>query len=93
MKHHSSALYWAVLAAVGGAAAMYFLDPTQGRRRRAQVRDKAYSVAHHSAKSLNGTSRHLRNKARGLGAELRHLVPGMAHRDKAHHAASESVRG
>jgi gas vesicle protein len=48
-----------------GAAAMYFLDP-QGGRRRALVRDKAYSWANDAA---GKTARHLGNVAQGMAHE------------------------
>src|SRR5438067_41153 len=37
-----------------GAAAMFILDPAAGRRRRALVRDKAYSVAHRTGGAVGG---------------------------------------
>jgi hypothetical protein len=57
--------------AVAGAALMYFLDPDQGRRRRALVRDQLVSAAHATGDAADTTSRDLGNRARGLVADLR----------------------
>lgn len=54
-----------------GAAAMYFMDPDRGRRRRALVRDQ---VAHLSATLPSGvraTRRDLANRSRGLVASVK----------------------
>jgi uncharacterized membrane protein len=56
-----------------GALAMYFLDPQQGRRRRARTRDKAV----HAGKVLNEagkvTARDTAHRARGMWANTRKL--------------------
>ena len=53
---------------------MFFLDPSQGRRRRAIVRDKAYSTARETAEYAEKKGRHWSNKARGLAAETRKMA-------------------
>lgn len=54
-----------------GAAAMYFLDPVVGGRRRALVRDKGVA-ARHGLEDFAGTrARRAADKARGLVAETR----------------------
>lgn len=69
-----SRVTWIVSGAAIGAAAMYLLDPVQGKRRRALVRDKAYSSRVRMRKSLNAKSRDLANRAKGLQAEARHML-------------------
>jgi len=51
-----------------GATAMYLLDPRAGPRRRAIVRDKTLSSAHHYGIVRGKLLRHLRNKAEGVFA-------------------------
>src|SRR5215216_5482946 len=61
----------ALLGGVGlGAALMYSLDPDRGRRRRARVRDKVLSAAHRAPDAIGTTARDVRNRARGLAAEV-----------------------
>jgi hypothetical protein len=68
-----------LLAAVGvGAAAMYFLDPDRGRRRRHLVRDKLVRAARVTGETAVARSRDVANRARGLGAAARR---GLKHED------------
>jgi uncharacterized membrane protein len=57
-----------------GALAMFFLDPAQGRRRRARTRDQVV----HAAKVVNDaakvTARDARHRAQGAWAEAKHLL-------------------
>jgi hypothetical protein len=63
------------LAVLGiGAAAMYFLDPESGRRRRALLRDKVAHYRKEGRAYARGTSKDLRNRAHGLVAEARGMV-------------------
>lgn len=54
-----------------GATAMYIFDPQQGRRRRAQARDKVAHGAHLLGRWLNRQARDMGNRAIGRVAELR----------------------
>jgi hypothetical protein len=54
-----------------GAVLMYFSDPRLGRRRRAQVRDQATSIARDTSRYAGKTARHLRNRVRGIVHEAR----------------------
>jgi mRNA-degrading endonuclease toxin of MazEF toxin-antitoxin module len=58
-----------ISAVAAGAAAMYYLDPEQGKRRRALVRDKVVSVSHDAADVAQAKSRHVANRMKGLAAE------------------------
>src|SRR5690606_33530630 len=62
------------LGIILGALAMYLLDPSKGRRRRALVRDQIIHGAH-ELEGFGGnaasTARHLRNRARGAVIETR----------------------
>ena len=49
-----------------GAAVMYFLDPQGGRRRRALIRDRGYSLANQAEELAGKKARHLSNRAQGL---------------------------
>lgn len=56
-----------------GAGTMYFLDPGRGRRRRAMLRDKAVSMWCRTGDAIDTTGRNLRDRATGIGAEVRSL--------------------
>ena len=58
-------------AAAAGAGVMYLLDPAGGGRRRARVRDQLVRAAHRTGDAVDTTSRDVRNRARGVVAELR----------------------
>jgi hypothetical protein len=64
--------------AAAGALAMFYLDPQQGRRRRALARDRFAHVAHVFRRdlphSVERRGRFLRGKARGLGHEAADLA-------------------
>src|SRR5690349_5051243 len=57
--------------AAAGAAAMYWLDPDSGRRRRAVTRDQFSSAAASLSGLAGAGGRDLRNRAQGLGARVR----------------------
>ena len=65
-----------VLAVASGAAlATYFLDPEQGRRRRAVLRDKVYGRLSHLGEASRVVAVDLRNRAIGtLGAVRQRVV-------------------
>jgi hypothetical protein len=65
-----------VRAAVGaacGAAAMYLLDPTSGRRRRAMLRDRLTSVGFDIGDAVGVAGKDLSHRTQGMGARLRSL--------------------
>jgi hypothetical protein len=53
-----------------GAAAMFLLDPSRGRRRRAVLRDKGMSLARRSRAAAGGVAQDLQNRAHGLMARV-----------------------
>lgn len=57
-----------IRGALLGAAAMYFLDPDRGRRRRAQARDRLIHLRVAADDALDTGLRDLRNRARGVVA-------------------------
>jgi hypothetical protein len=57
--------------ASAGLAAMYLLDPEQGRRRRVELMDQAHKYARISTEWLDATVRDLRNRSEGLAIEAR----------------------
>ncbi len=54
-----------------GAAAMYLLDPEQGRRRRALARDQMTKAQRVIRERASGVARDLRNRTYGTAAEAR----------------------
>lgn len=61
-------------AAALGVVAMYMLDPDKGRRRRALVADKAYSVVSDARQALGAATRDAAHRIEGLRARARRLV-------------------
>ena len=57
-----------------GLAAMYFLDPEQGPRRRAMFMDQVQKYSRMSGEWLNSTMHDLRNRSEGLAIEARKAV-------------------
>ena len=53
-----------------GAAAMYFLDPVAGRRRRATTRDQTLAAGRELQDEARKAGRHASNRARGAVAEM-----------------------
>lgn len=59
-----------------GAGVMFLLDPAQGRRRRAILRDKAIHTAKETSRYVEGKTHHLSNKAKGAVAKAEHMMSG-----------------
>lgn len=57
-----------------GAGLMYVLDPRSGRRRRALARDRAVSLVHRSEDAMDTTSRNLKDRTKGLLAEMKSVM-------------------
>lgn len=57
-----------------GALAMYYLDPQQGRRRRALVREQLVHYRHAALEAVSDRARDLGDRAYGLAAEARGTV-------------------
>jgi hypothetical protein len=56
-----------VLGAAGlGAAVMYLMDPDQGNRRRALIRDKATKVNRQTREAVSGRVQDMTNRAKGM---------------------------
>lgn len=61
----------AIVTGVGlGVGLMYILDPTAGRRRRAVMRDKAFSFWRRGASALDKASRDITNRTKGVMSEM-----------------------
>jgi hypothetical protein len=69
---------WPGVALVGGiiagVAAMFLLDPVDGKRRRAMVRDKLGKWSRIAARGARGTAVDLRNRSQGMLHEARSAV-------------------
>jgi len=57
-----------------GAAAMYYLDPVAGRRRRALARDRTTAACHDAEHYARGKLRRAADRAQGVVAETRSRV-------------------
>lgn len=64
-------LFTAVGALAAGAIATFFLDPEQGKRRRALARDRLSSGLRQAAESSQALAEDLRNRSSGLAARVR----------------------
>ena len=53
-----------------GAAAMYFLDPETGRRRRAMTRDKGLAAGRDLKENARQASRRVSNRAQGAASQM-----------------------
>jgi osmotically-inducible protein OsmY len=63
-------------AATGGIALLYFLDPSNGKRRRHTLRDRAGSAGRHGFRRARKLVRHTTSDAYGFGQRLVHRLPG-----------------
>ena len=61
-----------LVAGLTGAALMFFLDPTGGRRRRALVRDRFVREAHRTQRFGRAATRDLTNRLTGMAARVTH---------------------
>ncbi|HEY7598751.1 MAG TPA: hypothetical protein VH741_02400, partial [Candidatus Limnocylindrales bacterium] len=70
---------WPGLALIGGigagVAAMFLLDPRDGARRRALVRDKLGRWSRVAAREARGRSKDIANRTQGLIHEVRSAIP------------------
>lgn len=69
-----STLSFMLIGIAAGAALMYFMDPVQGRRRRALFRDKAYSASVQTRKAIDARTHDLSNRAEGLRVKASRLL-------------------
>jgi hypothetical protein len=64
----------AVAGLACGALLMYILDPVQGGRRRALVRDQLARARHVAGRTMQGVSKQAADRTRGMAAEMRGRV-------------------
>lgn len=70
MGKAATASLW--ISSVGiGAGCMYFMDPDQGRARRARLHDKTLSAYHEARASVQKAQADLANRAHGLAAQAK----------------------
>ncbi|HWI24110.1 MAG TPA: BON domain-containing protein [Lysobacter sp.] len=67
-------LFRIAAAFAAGAAAMYYLDPETGRRRRALVRDRGIAARHDLEDYASAASRRTSDKLQGTAARTRSRV-------------------
>lgn len=53
-----------------GTGLMFLLDPNQGKRRRALLRDKCYWAARKTTEGMGVTARDLRNRSQGMVSDM-----------------------
>lgn len=67
-----------ILPAIGamgiGAGLMYMLDPEEGPRRRAMVRDKMMHWGHEAEDMVEGKARHMSHKAKGMMHDAKSMM-------------------
>jgi uncharacterized membrane protein len=72
LEYHNGRSWAGFLAGAGlGAAVMYLIDPNNGPRRRALLRDKAAHAAHKTMDGLDAASRDVAHRAYGTWASTR----------------------
>ncbi|HEX7052032.1 MAG TPA: SRPBCC family protein [Longimicrobiales bacterium] len=76
-----------------GAGLMYLLDPRQGRRRRAQMRDRMVHALHEVNDAADTTARDLRNRSVGAAAEVKSRLHGERVTDEVLEARVRSAIG
>jgi gas vesicle protein len=65
----------ALLTGLGvGAALMYLFDPERGNKRRALIRDKAAKLNRQTTEAIQGRTKDLSNRARGMAHELKSAI-------------------
>lgn len=64
------------LAAMAGAAMMYFLDPNHGRRRRAMARDRSMASIRRGTRNVERLQRHAASDAAGFAQRVTHHQRG-----------------
>ena len=75
IRYESSTSFFALLGAMGlGAALMYFLDPDNGRRRRALVRDQYDHGKRVVEDATEAAVRNAANHARGAIARVQNRI-------------------
>ena len=67
-------LFRIAAAFAAGAAAMYYLDPETGRRRRAMVRDRGIAARHDLEDYASATTKRASDKLQGAAARTRSRV-------------------
>jgi osmotically-inducible protein OsmY len=65
-----------LVGAAAGAAAVYFLDPENGRRRRSQLRDQGAARAREAASGAASKASYAAGKAQGAAASVTPKPPG-----------------
>lgn len=78
-------------AMLAGAAAMYYLDPDQGRRRRALVKDKIIAKRHDVERYARTSTYQASNRIRGAAAEAK-ADAGLTPAPETDHQMVERVR-
>jgi len=76
MNRNNSWIWGLAAGLTAGAGAMYFLDPDQGARRRALIRDKFVKWNRQFTDAVASTGRDLANRSQGMLAETRHFLKG-----------------
>ena len=76
-----------------GAGLMYLFDPDRGKRRRAEIRNKAKHINRVAAEATGKTQRDVRNRLRGIVSEVKSLTRSEAISDDVLEARVRSKMG
>src|SRR5688500_17352546 len=63
-----------LIGALGGAGLMFLLDPQQGRRRRALLRDQVVKVSNRTGDRADDLAHDIQNRAHGLTVEMKNRM-------------------
>ena len=77
-RPHREQIPFYLAAAAGGMALLYFTDPSNGKRRRHTLRDRAGSVGRHGFRRARKLAHHATSDAYGFGQRVVHRLPGPA---------------
>ncbi len=69
-----SFLSYVLIGMAAGAAIMYLMDPAQGRRRRALLRDKAYSASVQAREVIDARTQDFSNRAQGMRVKASRML-------------------
>lgn len=67
-------LSYLLVGMAAGAALMYFMDPAQGRRRRAMLKDKAYSASAYTRNAREARTHDLNSRALDVRVEASRML-------------------
>ncbi|MGE3263426.1 MAG: YtxH domain-containing protein [Bacteriovoracia bacterium] len=83
-------LGWFVAGAVVGSAAMYLLDPSEGKKRRTQIRQRGIAWKNDASRLAEQTARGWKESTQGLIAKISEAIPGWKEEPESLEAKAEN---